>query len=79
MSLIAQVLAGSLESEKEKAYALRFEELSQWKTAEVLHRELRELIKNTNQTYFRKLQKLYAKDITKLKSLLTLAREHHLI
>ena len=79
MSLIAQALAGTLESEKEKAYGLRFEELSNGKTEEVLHRELRELIRNTNQTYFRKLQKLYAKDINKLKSLLTLAREHHLI
>jgi len=79
MSIIAQALAGTLESEKEKAYGLRFEELSNGKTEEVLHRELRELIRNTNQTYFRKLQKLYAKDINKLKSLLTLAREHHLI
>jgi DNA primase len=79
MSIIAQALAGTIESEKEKAYGLRFEELSNCKTEEVLHRELRELIRNTNQTYFRKLQKLYAKDINKLKSLLTLAREHHLI
>lgn len=79
MSLIAQALTGTIESEKEKAYGLRFEELAHGKTDEVMIRELRELIRNTNQNYFRKLQKLYAHDITKLKSLLTLAREHHLI
>jgi hypothetical protein len=79
MSLIAQALSGSLENEKEKSYALRFEELTQGKTEEVMKKELRELIRNTNQTFFRKLQKLYSRDIEKLKNLLTLAREHHLI
>lgn len=79
MTTIAEALAGSLESDREKAYALRFEELSHGKTEEVMLREFRELIRNTNQTYFRKLQKLYSHDISKLKSLLTRAQEHHLI
>ncbi len=79
MNSVKQAVFGTLESEVEKAYSLRFEEFSQDKTEETLVHELMELIRGTNQTYFRKLQKIYSSDISKLKTLLTLARENHLI
>ena len=79
MALVSQAVANTLDAEVQKTYELRFEEISGDKKEEVMLREFRELIHNNNKSYFRKLQKSYSKDLSKLQTLLTLAKEHHLI
>ncbi len=79
MTLVAQAVANTLDPEIQKTYELRFEEISADKKEEVILREFRELIRNNNKSYFRKLQKSYTKDLGKLQALLTLAKQHHLI
>lgn len=79
MTLVAQAIQNTLDAEMQKTYELRFEEISGDKKEEVMLREFRELIHNNNKLYFRKLQKNYSKDLSKLQTLLSLAKQHHLI
>ena len=79
MNIVSQALSDTLDAELKKTYELRFEEISVDKKEEVLLREFRELIRNNNKSYFRKLQKKYSKDLSKLQALLSLAKDHHLI
>jgi len=79
MSQVARLIAWTLDPETIKAHELRFEELSSGKNIDKLFQEFRELIRGINQTTFRKLQKEYAHDLSKLQELIKIAREHHLI
>ncbi len=79
MTLVARAIQNTLDAEMQKTYELRFEEISGDKKEEVMLREFRELIHNNNKLYFRKLQKNYSKDLGKLQTLLSLAKQHHLI
>jgi len=78
-SKLQQCIEGTLDAETLRMYELRFETLTENKKSETILQELSELIKNTDKTIFRKLQKEYAHDIQKLQTLLIKAKEKSLI